>query len=574
MIHCPFCGKLTDPKLENCVHCGGLLSKAARPPAEEETPEEQAARAEESEAQAGAEERGAEPSAQPEHGPNIEADLVKPSGPPKPSASVKPSASANTCPNCGAHVQSGDIICVSCGTNLLTGQRIAPGEERRAEAPPPRTSDKWKWGRVAAAIGGVLLLLLILAGLFFALRNPVDRALRMAERGRPTEAQNILIDHLQNDPDDGRAHFALAQLYQSGNEYEEAADAFESAARLMPGDERAALLSAINYARTGGEENRRKAEAVLERLTEEAPDSSRAWLLLAEMRAALDKPAEQAAALERALELNPDDAEARLSLGVAFALAERYTEARQALARAEEQGAPADLLAAAEGLVYALSGEAEPALERLETAAQSAELLQNEALTQMGLLMLQQSRFNAAESVLQQSVDSGQAQDAGRFFHALALRAEGLTQEALPELELIMEGAGDYAAPAAVQTARIFLDLDQPANAQDALTRAQELGADSAMYYTIQGRLYARQDNVNDARDAFDRALRADPTYAPARLEMGLLYVRRGQTPQGIQELQEYLRLVNPELPDTRIAEVEALIEQLQKTVPTAGRGA
>ncbi|HPO17047.1 MAG TPA: zinc ribbon domain-containing protein, partial [Candidatus Hydrogenedentes bacterium] len=87
MTNCPFCGKLTDPKLAACPHCGGpLRSKSSR--------------------------------------------LGGASG---------RSAPAHQCPNCKSPVQEGDIICVRCGTNLLTGQKVA--EEQRQDM--PRESRRW-----------------------------------------------------------------------------------------------------------------------------------------------------------------------------------------------------------------------------------------------------------------------------------------------------------------------------------------------------------------------------------------------------------------------------------------------
>jgi len=67
MSNCPYCGKLTDPNLDNCVHCGGFMKK-------------------------------------------------QDAGKPMP----KSEATSQTCPSCRALVREGDIICVACGTNLLT----------------------------------------------------------------------------------------------------------------------------------------------------------------------------------------------------------------------------------------------------------------------------------------------------------------------------------------------------------------------------------------------------------------------------------------------------------------------
>ncbi|HNT86683.1 MAG TPA: zinc ribbon domain-containing protein, partial [Candidatus Hydrogenedentes bacterium] len=116
MINCPYCGKLTDPKLANCPHCGGPMHAKA-------------------------------PSA--------------PRG-----AGAKPQ---QHCPSCGAAVHDGMIICVQCGTNLLTGHKIA--EERKA--PPVRERRRWPLFVGFAVV--VVALGVLVSQLPAFLKGPVDR---------------------------------------------------------------------------------------------------------------------------------------------------------------------------------------------------------------------------------------------------------------------------------------------------------------------------------------------------------------------------------------------------------------
>lgn len=103
MITCPTCGKLTDPRLDSCPHCGIRVQ-------------------------------------------------VNAAGTPTRAAA----AQKETCPNCSALVQDGDIICVACGTNLLTGQKIV--HEKKAAAPvAPKITPQ-------ILLVGLIVLLVIVVG--------------------------------------------------------------------------------------------------------------------------------------------------------------------------------------------------------------------------------------------------------------------------------------------------------------------------------------------------------------------------------------------------------------------------
>ena len=106
MIKCPFCGGLADAASDNCIHCGGPLKSRAVQPGAGKT-------------------------------------------------------AAVLCPACGAGVGPGDIVCVKCGTNLLTGQKIA--DEKQKEAKPGRFAF-----RRVLAYGAFALVVLAAAGALIA----------------------------------------------------------------------------------------------------------------------------------------------------------------------------------------------------------------------------------------------------------------------------------------------------------------------------------------------------------------------------------------------------------------------
>jgi len=73
--------------------------------------------------------------------------------------------------------------------------------------------------------------------------------------------------------------------------------------------------------------------------------------------------------------------------------------------------------------------------------------------------------------------------------------------------------------------------------------------------------------DIDGARDSFRKATQADPNYAPAHLEMGLVLVQRQDIQEGIRELERYLNLVDREDPESGTSEVQALIDQLRSSV-------
>ena len=119
---------------------------------------------------------------------------------------------------------------------------------------------------------------------------------------------------------------------------------------------------------------------------------------------------------------------------------------------------------------------------------------------------------------------------------------------------------------ATVQAADIHLALGSAERAKATIDRIQtptEGGA--ASYHTVRGRILAAL-NDDGAQEEFNRAKSADPKYAPAYLEAGLLYVRREALPQGLRELETYLELVGEDASSPQVAQIRELTNQLRQT--------
>ena len=79
--------------------------------------------------------------------------------------------------------------------------------------------------------------------------------------------------------------------------------------------------------------------------------------------------------------------------------------------------------------------------------------------------------------------------------------------------------------------------------------------------------------DVEGARAAFRKAIQSDAAYAPAHLENGLLLVQRQDIAEGVRELERYIAAVDATDPDAGVPQVQALIDQLQRST-TTGRTA
>ncbi len=515
-INCPFCGKLTDRELDACVHCGGFFRSGT---------------------ETGTGARGR----------------------------------SQTCPNCGALVQEGDIICVACGTNLLTGQKIA--EETQSAAP----AQSRNWKPIGIGVAAVAAVLVIGLGIGLLLRDPVARAERLHRAGQRIEALELLQNTVDRAPDNARAHFLIGRLRSERNEFTQAAEAFETAARLEPTNADAFLLAATSYADSdaGGAQNR--ALASLRRLVEAHPDHAEGWYLLAQAHGAAGDTTAQIEALRQYADLAPDDGRAAKALAIAETLEGDYQAAAQSIERAQrllDEDDP-DLTAAA-GILAGLQGNDADAFLHLRAALDAGTTLEKQALTQLGLLLLADGSVREAEDYIRQARELDRDDPALRFFYALCLAEQGLHREAFDEFSALARGTGRLAAQASVEEARVALRLNEVSTAADAAERAVQAGIDDPALHTIRGRIFMRMGERTRARDAFRRAIQIDPGYAPARLENGLQYVQRNLLREGIAELRAYLDLVDPALPDARTEEIAALIEQLEQTMdddsrPTGG---
>ena len=510
MMNCPYCGKLTDPKLAGCLHCGGPL-KAKSP----QVP-------------------GSRPSSAPGH----------------------------QCPRCKSPIQDGDIICVRCGTNLLTGQQIADEQPE-----PVEKKSRGSWLPVLGVGLLVFLLLSAVGGLvYFITQDPVAEAKRLATTN-VLKAIEILEKHTAKHKDDPRAFFLLGKLTYQAQSFDRATAAFSTVSKIDPKNSDAAFLTVLAASRLNTGDARNQQIAALRRIVETSPDNKDAWYLLGLALGASDDLAGQKEALKRAVDLDKNLAGAHRSLGITESLQGNFADARKSLEEANQQVQKDGDNAAAVGFSASLENRPEDTATWLRQAIDNGTTVGGAARTRLGMILMSEGKADEALPYLREAKSAPNPPPEAAFNFALCLQANKLDAEALSEFERIATASGARAGEAAVQMALLFLSQGNPDRAGEAIQRAAQLGSTSAKFYTVQGSVKLALNNPAEAQQAFRNAIQSDKNYAPAHLENGLLLVSRGSLKEGLEELRRYLELAGGATKVARGDELELLVNQLDQTV-------
>ncbi len=509
-INCPVCGKLTDSRLDSCPHCGAYL-KSRRQGGKSATAAKKAVK---------------------------------------------------SCPRCGSGVQEGDLICVACGTNLLTGHKIAEETKSRKRRQIP-------WGWIAGISGAIVVVLGIGAlWVLVATGDPLSQARRLAADGRTLEAAEILTAYIERVPDDVPALLELGRLQWKDNKRAEAAATFARASRLDPANADAALWAASTAASTATGATPDFVE-ILQRAAELNPNNGGVWYVLALARGMNGNYQGEIDALRRVLELHPTDDSARLSLGVAMGMNENTDQARIELQSVGDGPQKAEALAAI-GFLAALRGDEEQSTRRLNEALAAGDLsVAGSANLLLGRALLRQGSYTEAQTYLEQALSAEPSNRQALYLRGLCLQARGRYSDAIADFDKLIADPGPYQAEAGVQAADAHLALNAPDRARRALDDASRAGARTAAYYTVSGRLSLASEDPDGALIAFENAIRTDPNYPAAYLERGLVHVQRDATAQGLADLDKYLQLVGEGGRGSRVGEVKALADQLRQ----AGQG-
>jgi tetratricopeptide (TPR) repeat protein len=456
----------------------------------------------------------------------------------------------------------GDIICVQCGLNLLTGQQIQqPGRVR--ETPAKRRRPAWIFYAAAPAL--LVLTAAAIGVAYFLTKDPVKEAVALAAANNTLEAKHILDGHIEKRPDDIPALMLRGKLLWKQQDYTAAASDFEAVLVKEPRNEAAATLAALSVSQL---KDPARQTALYQRILEASPDNAMAQRLLALTQGASGKYDDLVAALERMSGETGSEAFTLQMRGAALALLDRRSEAELSFTDAAKTGDDTGVSTLAQGLLASMNGDDEKAKQLLGTVQGTGPEVSALASARLGLLHMARGDYEAALPLLRRANENG-GRDESAFFHAVCLRQLRLTQEAKQALTTMRDARGEYASQAALELALMALDGNDVEQAEENLRQAQAKGTVSAKMQTVQGKIYLARGQDVEAQSTFKQAIQTDPEYAPAHLENGLLYVKRSITDEGIKSLQKYLDLAGDTVAGG-VPEVRLLLSQLQQTAPGA----
>jgi tetratricopeptide (TPR) repeat protein len=488
--------------------------------------------------------------------------------PKAPRVEAQRQAPAQRCPNCNAPIQEGDIICLRCGTNLLTGhkiaeeQKLAVAEERRSMTP--------------LLVALVLLAVAVVVGilLYFLLRpSAVAEGRELLQQERYLEAIDLLAAHVEEAPTDAEAQLLLGRARLAANQHVAAADAFEAAFRQPASDVDTGLLAVAALSKSPGKPVGRQI-ALLREITQKAPGNGRAWYLLGLAQQVSGDTAGAIESFRRASELGEGAAATGTQLGIAYALQDDYAQAEAELTQAQNAEPASGDIQAALGALRDIQGDMPAAQVHWDAALQNGTSIPQLAQARLALIYLEQGNIGAATPLLQQAREGTNAVPAADFFEALGMQLDGRQAEAIIALEQVASGSGAMKDEASAMLAALYLDTGDLPRARDALGKAA--GAPQAMVRTIEGRIALAEGDEAGAQSAFQAAVAADSSYASGHLELGLLYIRRGALTEGLRELERYLDLARVAGESSNLNQIEVLVEQLRQTseAPVGDTGA
>ncbi|MBI2425465.1 MAG: tetratricopeptide repeat protein [Candidatus Hydrogenedentes bacterium] len=471
------------------------------------------------------------------------------------------------CPNCGSVVSEGDIICIACGTNLLTGQRILEEKHKAIDSPPRNYR-----GLIIGFLSLLLLAALIGAGIWVAMQDPKREAMRHYSAGNPLDGINVLREFVESGAEDPEAYLLLGKLYLDTQRFAEAADAFDRANELNPQDADAGLMAVYAATQEQGQAGRNRQIAVLHRVVEKHPQHEQAQMLLALALGANKDYSGEIEALQKVIELGDASGKARFQRGIAQGLLGDYEAAGASLQEALSANAGNGDIEAMQGILANLKGEADLAIAKLQQAIGKGTALQYDMQAHLGLIHMTRGEFNKALPLLRPP--SGQdVSPAIRFFYGVCLQTLNLDQEAAEVFEPLAAKEGPYSTDAAIQMAMIAMNQSNLSQAQEYLRRATQISGGTAKMHTLQGQIAMMQGDLEAAQQAFRSAIAADDTYPAAHLENGLLYISRGLLAEGLAELERYMALAGETADNTSLGQIELLVIQLRQTVERESGG-
>ena len=459
-----------------------------------------------------------------------------------------------------------DYVCPSCGINLFTGKPIAEEAQRQVGTREPNTLS-WLTGVLLMA---AVVVILIGVMIYAANSDPLAKARKEIDDLNYAEAQDILQALVDREPDNAEARFELGRLFFRANQFRAASEQFEKAHSTNPSQSDFALWAAVSIYMDQGIQSIDKQSRLLEDAAQYDSKNELVWYLLAMSRGAKN-PGDyegQISALKQVAILSTDSDASNWGMGLGYGLQGRYFDATQALGQVAGSQRASDMNGVL-GMIALEQNNNTKGMEELREAIEKHDggNIRSHVLTRLAQLYLQNRQYRDAEQQLSKAVSFNPNSMEIQYLLGLSLHAQGLVNQAIGKYERVMKDNGSYAAESAVQLASLYLGMGDYGKAESTLRTASRLGAASAGYHTINGRVLSSVGDVQGALGEFNKAVQIDARYAPAFLERGLLFVQENKIPKGVRDLEQYLKLLGSDTRGTRAADIRVLVNQLRRTI-------
>jgi tetratricopeptide (TPR) repeat protein len=445
------------------------------------------------------------------------------------------------CPRCGAKAEQGDVICVACGTNLLTGKRVtvstASSEIRTGAG--LTWSDAKPWivaGSVVVAAAAALILVLV-----FVLRDYTARGKTLLSEGLYEDATIPLRTAIERDESDFEAHFYMGVAQSFLGNHSEAAYAFERATELNAQSLESHLLLGLTY---GVQRNYERELDELEFVLGLNPNHADARFMAGLAYGLSGDREREASYLIQAAQLRPNDASIPYHLGVAYSRQEQYDDAIRAFQNALViKPNSADTLLAL-GISYDAGGAVLSALTALQDALSKRTQFAYNAHFHLGLALSATNQWAEARDQFSRAVELRGNGAAARYFQGVAELTLGNLDAASTSFNYVIQLSNPkYSPQARMQLGLLNLRQGDTATAENEL-RAAAGAQPTTVAANIQlGKVLKQEGRHAAAIRAFRSAIDAAPNNPIPHLALAVFYVEQKNTDYAVREFQKYLEL-------------------------------
>jgi tetratricopeptide (TPR) repeat protein len=403
----------------------------------------------------------------------------------------------------------------------------------------------------------------LLGYILFKENNPIESLAQYAEAaryGRPSAADLEVIGSdyflmedyatadkwlarsVDADPNRALALYLLGRVRYNRKHFDEAAELFERALKLEPGNGRAQENLGLAFEQLGKVPEAIQAYSAAISL-ENDQDSGPAYLKLGMLLVATGHVEEAIPQLAAAVRRDDGDAKAHRELGKAYLSLGKLDYAEKELQESialDPQSGPTYFLLAN---VYRRQGRQDKAQQ---AAQRYGELTGTQQVTDDPLaearVLAKNARWSDAEQVLRRYLRVNKNSAEGHYLLGYVLLK---LQNATASLAEYTEGA-KFRTPSALDLAAVASDyvlLSDYPDADKWFSKSLELDPNNAQVLYYLGRTKYEQELSQEAADAFRRCLKIDPSNADAHRELGRVYLDQRRFEEARSELQASLRL-------------------------------